>query len=205
MIARKLILLGLAVSLSGCLSILPNPDPAPTLYRLGSNFTIAEQSQSAELVRVDRPAASQVFSTNDIVVAKSGQKLSVVAEANWAESMPTLIQSTMIDALTSSPKFIGLASTSGANTETRLNLSIQNFEANFDNGQRDAPLAVVSYRVTYTNVRDRKLLGTHVVSQSRRADSINVSSIVRAIEDANQAAMVDIVQWMESRKSLSGS
>jgi len=205
MIARKLILLGLAVSVSGCLSILPNPDPAPTLYRLGSNFTIAEQSQSAELVRVDRPAASQVFSTNDIVVAKSGQKLSVVAEANWAESMPTLIQSTMIDALTSSPKFIGLASTSGANTETRLNLSIQNFEANFDNGQRDAPLAVVSYRVTYTNVRDRKLLGTHVVSQSRRADSINVSSIVRAIEDANQAAMVDIVQWMESRKSLSGS
>ncbi len=205
MIARKLILLGLAVSVSGCLSILPNPDPAPTLYRLGSNFTIAEQSQSAELVRVDRPAASQVFSTNDIVVAKLGQKLSVVAEANWAESMPTLIQSTMIDALTSSPKFIGLASTSGANTETRLNLSIQNFEANFDNGQRDAPLAVVSYRVTYTNVRDRKLLGTHVVSQSRRADSINVSSIVRAIEDANQAAMVDIVQWMESRKSLSGS
>ncbi len=205
MIPRKLILLGLAASLSGCLSVLPDPDPAPTLYRLNSNFTPAAQSAAAELVRVDRPAASQVFSTSDIVVSNAEQKLSVVAKANWAESMPSLVQSTMIDALEASPRFIGLTSTSGANTKTRLNLSIQNFEANFDNGQKNAPLAIVSYRVTYSNIANRKLLGTFTAKQTRRAESINVSSVVSAIEAANQATMVDIVQWMEGRQSRSGS
>jgi len=86
-----------------------------------------------------------------------------------------------------------------------VNLSIQNFEADFDNGAKSAPLAVVSYRVTYMDAADRKLLGTHMVKHTRRADSINVSSIVSAIEAANQAAMIDIVQWMETRQGRSGS
>ena len=202
---RTLMCLGIAASLSACVSILPNPDPAPKVYRLGSNFTAVDQSPAAELVRVDRATAAKVFSSTDIVVADNGQKLSVVAEANWAETTPTLIQSAMIDALSSSPRFIGLTSTSGASTETRLNLAIQNFEANFDNGMRSAPMAIVSYRVTYTDVADRELLGTFTARQTRRADSINVSSIVNAIEAANQAAMSDIVNWMETRQSRSGS
>ena len=205
MIFRKLLCLGIAASLSACVSILPSPDPAPKVYRLSSNFTAVDQSPAAELVRVDRATAAKVFSSTDIVVAEDGQKLSVIAEAHWAETTPTLIQSAMVDALSSSPRFVGLTSSSGASTETRLNLAIQNFEANFDNGMRSAPMAVVSYRVTYTDVVDRKLLGTYTVRQTRRADSINVSSIVSAIESANQAAMVDIVQWMETRQSRSGS
>ena len=205
MITRNIILLGLTASLSACVSIFPDPDPAPTVYRLSSNFAAVDQSAAAELVRVDRPTASKVFSSNEIVVANDGQKLSIVAEANWAEAMPTLIQSSLIDALGSSSRFVGLTATSGASTETRVNLAIQNFEANFDNGADSAPLAVVSYRVTYTHAKDRKLLGTHTVRQTRRASSINVSSIVSAIEAANQAAMTDVVQWMETRQSRSGS
>jgi len=205
MIARKLILAGLAASLSACVSIFPDPDPAPTVYRLSSNFASVDQTIGAELVRVDRPTASKIFSSNEIVVANEGQKLSVVAEASWAEAMPSLIQSSLVDALGGSSKFVGLTSTSGASTQTRVNLAVQNFEANFDNGPNSAPLAVVSYRVTYTNGQDRKLLGTYTVQRTQRADSINVSSIVRAIETANQSAMVDIVQWMETKRSLGGS
>ena len=205
MISRTLITLGVALSLSACVSVLPDPAPAPSVYRLGSNFVSVNQSASAELVRVDRPTASKVFSSSDIVVTDGGQKLSVVAQASWAEAMPVLIQSTLIDALTGSSRFVGLTTTSGATTDTRINLSIQNFEADFNNGAGNPPLAVVSYRVTYTDADERKLLGTHLVKQTRRADSIHVSSIVRAIEVANQAAMVDIVQWMETRQSRSGS
>lgn len=205
MISRKLIMLAMVASLSACVSVLPDPAPAPSVYRLGSNFTPVQQSAAAELVRVDRPTASKIFNSSDIVVTDGGQKLSVVAETSWAEAMPVLIQSTLVDALAGSSRFVGLTSTSGASTQTRVNLAIQNFEARFDNGSANAPLAVVSYRVTYTDAEDRKLLGTHTVHQTRRADSINVSSIVSAIEAANQAAMVEIVQWMETRQLRSGS
>jgi len=205
MSARKLILVGLAASLSACVSLLPSPESASTVYRLSSDFASVDQSASAELVRVDKPSASQVFSSNDIVVSKKGRKLSVIADANWSESMPSLIQSSLLDALGGSTKFIALTASSGASTETRVNLDVQNFEANFDEGSSSAPLAIVSYRVTYTHAKERKLLGTYTVRRTQRADSINVSSIVGAMESANQAAMLDIVQWMETKQSLGGS
>jgi len=92
MISRKLIMLAMVASLSACVSVLPDPAPAPSVYRLGSNFTPVQQSAAAELVRVDRPTASKIFNSSDIVVTDGGQKLSVVAETSWAEAMPVLIQ-----------------------------------------------------------------------------------------------------------------
>lgn len=205
MIFRNLILMGLALSLSACLSLLPGSNSAPTLYRLDSNFAPVAQSSAAELVRVDRPSAPKILNVSDIVVSMDSGTLSVVANAAWAESIPSLIQSSLVEALATSPSFIGLTSSSGATTQTRLNLAVQNFEAKFDNGKKSAPLVIVSYRVTYTNIKDRKLLGTYVVERTQRAESINVSSIVSATETANKAVMLDIVNWMEARQNRSGS
>ena len=195
--------LGLSVSLSACVSLLPDPAPAPSVYRLASNPATVTKVLNPEIVRIDRPSASQVFNTTDIVVVQGDQKLSTIAQAQWSETMPIIIQAAMIDALEGSSKFIGLMPTSGARTETRLHLDIKNFEANFDNGPDSAPLAEVQYRVTYARADDRTLLGTHSVRQTVRAQSINVSSIVAAINQANDAAMDDIVSWLD-RQSASG-
>lgn len=205
MMYRSFIALGIATSLSACVSLLPPPKPAATIYRLSSSSIAADKYANAEAIRIDRPSANQVFNSNNIIVTKDGKKLSVVAEAHWSEATPILIQSTLIDALAASPSFIGLVPTSGARSETRLHLSVKNFEANFDNGPKSAPLAVVDYRVTYARADDRKLLGTHSVRQTERASSINVSSIVTAMEAANDAAMKDIVTWLESQKSTGGT
>lgn len=208
MTSRTLIPTGLTIMglcLSGCFSVLPDPKPANIIYRLSSDMSPVAKSPTAEAIRIDRPLASQVFNSNDIVVTSDGQKLSVIAQANWAETAPVMIQSTMIDALGQSPKFTGLIPTSGARTDTRLHLSIVNFEAQFDKGQQSAPLGVVSYRVTYARADNRNLLGTYAVKKTARAESINVSSVVAAIETANEAAMKDIVSWLENHRSSDAS
>lgn len=197
---RPLIILALSASLSACVSILPDPAPAPSVYRLASNSNVVAAAPDAEIIRIDRPSATQIFNSSDIVVTEDGQKLSAVAQAQWSEATPIIIQNAMIEALEGSSQFVGLIPTSGARTETRLHLGIKNFEANFDNGLESAPLAIVNYRVTYARADDRKLLGTHSVRKTVRAQSINVSAIVAAIEDANDAAMSDIVSWLESQK-----
>jgi ABC-type uncharacterized transport system auxiliary subunit len=160
---------------------------------------------NAEIIRVDRPTATQLLSTNDIVVTDGGQKLSAIAQSQWAEVTPVLVQGVLVEALESSPQFIGLNPTTGAKTSTRVHLVIKNFEANFDNGPESAPLAVVHYSATYARSGDRTLLGTHTVRKTMRASSINVSSIVAAIEQANDAAMIDIVTWLEGQKRQVGS
>ena len=140
---------------------------------------------------MDRPSASQIFNSSNIVVTENGQKLSTVAQAKWAEATPVFIQEAMVDALEgSSRQFVGLVPTSGARTKTRIHLSVKNFEADFDQGLQSAPLAVVEYRVAYSKSDDRKLLGVTTVREDiARAGSINVSSIVDAIERANVDAM----------------
>lgn len=201
MMSRLLIALALSASLSGCLSILPDPAPAPAVYRLASSAQPADKLANAEHIRVDRPTTTQVFNSNNIVVTQDGQKLSSIAKAKWSQATPDLIQESLISALEGSSQFVGLVSISGAQTETRLHLYVKNFEADFDNGSDNAPLAIVEYRVTYAHGGDRKLLGTYTVRKTRRASSINVSSIVSAIEQANDAAMSDIVTWLETKKS----
>lgn len=205
MMFRTLSILAATAGLSACVSILPDPAPAPTIYRLETSIAPSETSANAEIIRVDRPAATQIFNSSDIVVIQGGQKLSAIAQAKWSEATPVVIQDAMVDALQGSPQFIGLIPTSGARTKTRLHLSVKNFEANFDNGPESAPLAVVQYRVTYARADDRSLLGTHTVRETVRAQSINVSSIVAAIEQANDAAMSDIVTWLEGQKRGGGS
>lgn len=201
MMSRLLPVLVLSASLSGCLSILPDPTPAPSVYRLTTQAQPVDKSATAELIRIDRPTATHVFNSSNIVVTKKGQKVSTIAKAKWSQATPDLIQESLISALEGSSQFVGLVSISGAQTETKLHLYVKNFEADFDNGSDNAPLAIVEYRVTYAQGADRKLLGTYTIRKTRRASSINVSSIVSAIEQANDAAMSDIVTWLETKKS----
>lgn len=185
------------IALSGCVSVLPDPDPAPVVYRLQSRAQPAAPVANPQVIRIDRPIASQIYNSNDIVVSMSGQNLSAVAQANWSDAMPSTVQSAFVDAVSASGQFTALLPSSGARADTRLNVTIQNFEANFDQGEQSAPLAIVQYRIAYTRADDRELLGTLSVRKTQRAASINVSSIVAAIETANEAAMADVVAWLE--------
>ena len=203
MMFRLPLALLLSASLTACVSVLPDPAAAPSVYRLATNPSQATKVSNPEIIRIDRPSATQVFNSTDIVVVQGDQKLSKIAQAQWSEATPIIIQTAMIDALEGSSNFVGLMPTSGARTATRLHLSVKNFEANFDNGPESAPLAEVQYRVTYARADDRQLIGTHSVRQTVRAQSINVSSIVAAIEQANAAAMGDIVSWLEGQKTSS--
>lgn len=186
---------------TGCVSLLPEPAPPPNIYRLVTSIPAVEKVASPEIIRVDRPTAPQLYNANDIVVTMDGQKLSTIAQAKWSETTPELTQDALIEALAGSRNFIGLLPTSGASVETRLQVTIKNFEASFDQGPESAPLAVIDYRVAYTRSDDRSLLGTHTVRQTQRADSIAVPSIVRALESANNAAVRDIVAWLETQRT----
>ena len=201
MIFRNLIAIGIGLSLSACLSVLPDPKPASTVYRLSTTLADNAPMETAQVIRVDRPTANQIYNTTDIVLSSDPQTLSVIAQANWAEAAPVMIQTALVDRLDASSRFVGIIPTSGARTDTRLHLTVSNFEASFDNGPESAPLGIVSYRVTYARADDRKLLGTYAVRKTARAESINVSSVVAAIDAANKAAMTDIVRWLETQQT----
>ncbi len=189
------------LSLSAC-SVLPDPAPADTIYRLTTSPDSVTSNADAAVIRIDRPSAPIVFQNRDVVVSPDGQRLASASQAKWSEITPILVQNAFIEVLAARKDIIGVLPSSGARTDTRVQLTIKNFEAQFDQGQQSAPKAVVRYSATFANASDRSLIGTYETTKMKRANAASVSSIVEAISMANREALSDISDWLatESQK-----
>lgn len=179
-------------------AVFPEPQPADIIYRLSHSGQGVTPSVEADVIRVDRPTGLSVFNSNNIVVSPDGRRMSQAAGSRWAQPIPLMLQSSLVEALSGSPDLIGVLPSSGARTDTRIHLTIKNFEAQFDQGEKAAPIAIVRYTATLADASDRALLNTFVAHKSVRADAASVSEIVRALETANNQAMDDIVAWLET-------
>lgn len=190
-----------SLSLSGALllcacSIIPDPAPADIVYRLSLSGDSVQANDDAKVIRIDRPAATSAFTGTSIVVSPDGRRLSTAAQARWPEGTPSMLQEALVDAFSREASIIGVLPSSGTRTDTRVHLTVKNFEAQFDRGEAQAPKAVVRFNATLANATDRRLLDTFTTRHEVRADAPRVSSIVLAIEKANDAAMRDIVNWV---------
>lgn len=192
-------------SLTACVSLLPEPAPADNIYRLNVARERAPQAASAKVIRVDRPSASIVFETQDIIVSPDGRRLAVAGGAKWAEVIPVLVQESLIDVMGQRPNLVGVIPSSGARTNTRIHLTIKSFEARFDQGEANSPLAVVHYSITLANASDRNFMGSFDVEKTVRADAARVSAIVDAMDEANKAAMNAIADWLQLPENQSQS
>ena len=194
---RSSLIVSLGFCLSAC-SIIPNPAPPNVTYRLSLSGEAVPLNEDAVVIRVDRPSAISVFNTPSIVISPDGRRLSTAAQAEWPENTPNMLQEAMVDAFAMSPSIIGVLPESGTRTDTRIHLTIKNFEAQFDQGEDSAPLAIVRYTVTLANATDRQLISTFETKQTSRAREARVSAIVEALDVSNSKAMREIVEWVES-------
>lgn len=187
-----------ALTLSGCMSLLPDPAPADTIYRLSAANEGVPQSPDAKVIRIDRPKAASIFQGQDVVVSPDGRRLASASQAKWAESIPDMIQNSFVDILAERSGLVGVVPSSGARTDTRVHLTIKSFEARFDQGEGNAPIAVVHYAATLSNASNRNLIGTYDVKKTVRSSDIRVSTIVDAMDRANQQALTAITDWLET-------
>ncbi len=193
-----ILLTGMTVLISGCLSVLPDPKPADVMYRFQPVDNIVPAASNARIIRIDRATASKAYNGQDIIVTSGPLRLAAASGARWAESLPNMVQKSLIDVMAQRENLIGVLPVSGARTDTRIHLTINHFEAVFDNGPDAAPEAVVSYSVTFSNASNRNLIGSFEVENTVRADAASVSSIVRAMDQANMAALNRVADWLEN-------
>lgn len=192
----KLALAGSFTVLSACVSVLPDPGPANAIYRLNVTPQKVDPSVSAPIIRIDQPTAARLIGTRKIIVSPDAQRLAVAGGAEWADSLPNMVQRAMVDKLAVRADLNGVMPAAGARADYRVHINIENFEARFDNGKESAPLVMVSYSVTFADTATRKLLGTRQFSESLRADSQHVSSIVSSMNRANDMALTNITSWI---------
>lgn len=196
--STKVIVLIGAIGLSGCFNVLPEPDPANSIYRLSSNYEKATFNSNAPIVRIETPSADRLVATRRIVVSPDANRLAVAGGAEWADSLPKLVQKSMVDILASKPEVTGIIPRVGAKADYRIHINIDNFEARFDNGPQAAPMIIVAYTASFAKSGSRDLMGTRQFTANQRASGYNVSQIVSAMNAANNKTLVEMSDWVTS-------
>lgn len=87
-----------AVSLAGCVNLLPNPEVPLALIALPPDRAAAPSSPLQADVSVLPPDSSRAYSGVDIAVS-SGQELVYLADVRWADAAPRLVQNAVVNAL----------------------------------------------------------------------------------------------------------
>ena len=120
------------VGVSGCVSVLPDPEPANTVYRLTTDVPRVAPNMGAPTVRIDTPSAARMISGRQIVVSPDAKRMAIAGGAEWSDALPDMVQQTFLDILGARADIEGLIPISGARSKYRVHLNIDNFEARFE-------------------------------------------------------------------------
>jgi ABC-type uncharacterized transport system auxiliary subunit len=180
--------------LSGCFSGLNSKALPEQRYLLRSEIAKPAISvQPAGTVQVLRPSASPGLAGSRIAVLRLGARVDYYAHARWAEEVPPLLQSQIIDALRTGGRFANVETdTEPFAAQYLLSVDIANFQAEY----RDAGAPTVSVTINCTLGRrtDRSIIRSFAAQGNARASADHLEAVVAAFGAATSQAMQQIAE-----------
>lgn len=199
-LGRMAALIGVAVSLTGCISLLPKSKPAQ-LYRFTPTATAAKGPPPANAVGVFQGGGEfQRESAGDRILTVTGPKVAYIAQVRWAAPAQVLFDQALDAAFESSGGHVRLVPRGApAPTDFVLRVDVRNFETRYDAGPKAAPTVLVRLHALMTRDRARTLVSEQVFEASVRASDNRVSAIVAAYAQAVGQALDQLVAWTNQK------
>jgi len=192
--------LGLALSLSACISVFPKAKPSG-MYRFGTTPPAAAKGPPGAMFGVLK--APTVFtrpSAGDRILTTSpGGEAAYVADARWIAPASVQFDEAIARAFDADPgraRLIGRGEVAKAQMVVRL--EVRAFEAAYVNGPKAPPEIVVQVRGVINRTGDRALVGDQLFEARVKAADNRVGAIVAAFDQANAKVIGDIVGWINA-------
>jgi cholesterol transport system auxiliary component len=189
----------LALSLAGCISLLPKSKPAQ-LYRFGAPAAAAKAPPGAGAVGVFSGGGEfQEEAVSDRILTVTGDHAAYIAEARWAAPAQVLFNQAVASAFETSGGHVRLVPRGApAPTDYVLRLDVRNFEARYDTGAYGAPTVVVRVHAAL-NRADQSIVGEQVFEATAQAGDNRVGAIVAAYNKALGDVLAKIVSWTQAK------
>jgi cholesterol transport system auxiliary component len=187
---RMLFLAAAAALASGCFGGLRDKMPAPLIYRidapaLATGATLAVDLQV--IVAETAPGLDQA----GIAGRWPGQRIDYLAGARWADRLPLLLQSALVESLQDSGRLRSVQGDLGRFRATHtLVIDVRRFEADYSAGEM--PMAQVELSATIGRSSDRRVLASFAVSAEQGASENRQSSVVAALDAAFARAAAEL-------------
>lgn len=182
----------LSLGLSGC--VLLSPPPSRT-FDLSAPTNISKLRGSAGQLLIVEPSALQALAGNGIVVRPSASELNYFPRAQWADTLPRLIQAKILESFEASgrTKAVGKPG-DGLVIDYQILSNLRAFE--FDAITQSANIDI---SVKIVNDRTGKVAGTREFSASAFAPTDSLEDAVYALDEAMDEVITAIIRWTLAR------
>lgn len=180
----------LALAAAGCVGSLKNTDPEPRMYRVVAPELPGGDGLDADLV-VARPESAPGLGMSRIATRWPGLRFDYYAGARWAEDLPTMVQSALVESLAGSRRLRSVQGDLGRFRATYvLSVNVQVFEADYTAGA--VPTARVVLAATLGRQADRRVLASFSVATAQPAAANRLTEVVAALDGAFGRAATEV-------------
>ena len=150
-------------------------------------------------IAVAEPAAVQPLETDRIVVKDTAGTVSAVAGGQWADRLPRLVQSRLIQTFENSSGLKAVSRPGGGVTpDYQLNSEIRAFQIDAPSGQ-----AVVELSVKLVHDRTGRIVTTRIFTGRVPVGTIDAPNAAQALDRALSTVLLDIVRYVGTARSVS--
>ncbi|QRG05842.1 membrane integrity-associated transporter subunit PqiC [Xanthobacter dioxanivorans] len=189
--ARLALGLGLALALAACGST-----PVPT-YNLSAPSGFSSGGGGAGQLVVMAPAALAVLNTDKIMVEPGGGQVAYLADAQWSDNLPALIQARTIQAFENGSKLRRVARPGdGVSADTQLVIDIRTFALRITD---QGPVGVVELSAKLVGAQSGRILAAQLFKAAVPAASTAGAAATAALNDATDQVLVAMVRWASGK------
>jgi cholesterol transport system auxiliary component len=127
---KKFCVLAAVLALPGCISLLPKPGAAPSVFTIEAPDAPFQTAQQADWsIAVARPLMPRMIAGSDLVLREGDNQIVFVGGAEWAEPAPDLLQRALASALSRSGKIVAATPESSVRADCELQWDVYAFDA----------------------------------------------------------------------------
>lgn len=178
----------IALTLGAC--AFEGRQPAPT-YILDSRAVSHAEKPAAYHIKILTPEVSSGLSTRQIVVIDETARLNYIADGEWPEPLPVMLQNVWLDSIRQSGLVASVSSDQSSVRADRL-LQISAQEFNFIR-KDDAVTARVRYDVKVLEPTSRKILAVRQSEASEPVPPGQFAGAMASLNKANSEAMARLI------------
>jgi cholesterol transport system auxiliary component len=168
--------------------------PAPTTFDL--NAASARGRTITGQVLVAEPAAVQALSAQQILVRDETGTISFLGQAQWADNLPRLVQTRLIQTFENASSLKGVARpSSGAVADVQLISEIRSFQV-----ATPSNLAVVEISAKIVSDQSGRILNGRIFGARVPVAAVDGPNAARALDEALSSVMLDIVRWVSAQR-----
>ncbi len=184
---RRLMPVVLLAALAGACS----SGPAPTTYDLSAPTSRIRGAAGVQLL-VNEPAALQTLASQQILVKDASGTVSFIGEGQWADNLPRLIQTRLINTFENASQIRGVTRpSSGAVADVQLISELRRFEVETPSNE-----AVVEIAVKIVSDQTGRIANGRIFRARTPVAAVDAANAARALDETLSVVMLDIVRWV---------